>query len=42
MMERHPDYGDLAARALAARRGEQVRFTVADALVAADLVEALV
>lgn len=41
VIDRHPDYADLAAQALAARRGEAVRFTVGDALVAADLVEAL-
>lgn len=41
VIDRLPDYADLAAQALAARRGESVRFTVGDALVAADLVETL-
>lgn len=36
-----PDYAELAERALAARDGADVGFTVSDALIAADLVESL-
>lgn len=36
-----PEYADLSGRALASRHGRPARFTVADALAAADLVESL-
>lgn len=39
VIEHHPAYAELTARALAARRTEQTTFTVGDALTAADLVD---
>lgn len=42
VIDTHPEYAELAHRALVARHGEPSTFTVGDAMVAADLVETLV